>query len=122
MNTQDEDRDLREAFASQRREEEKRVTAFQRILTLSPTQSQGRGGTAVALVATFLVAIGLVVVLQRSGSVAQPEPAMQLAEWIAPTAFLLRTPGHDFVSTLPTFARTVPALDPPAKQERSSTP
>lgn len=134
MNSHDEDRDLRETFASQRREEEKQVTRFHRLLEAARLERVRRGPTAlapVALAATILAALGLVIgqVLHRSEPVAGS--AAYLAGWTEPTAFLLRTPGHDFVSTLPAFARAVPSLDPdapptplhtPAKQERSSTP
>ena len=135
MNSQDEDHGLREAFALQRREEEKQVTKFHRLLTLARTLSQGRGRTSlvpVILAASVLVALGLVIgqVLQHSEPVAPPGtgPTAYLAGWTEPTAFLLRTPGYDFVSTLPAFGRAVPALDPgapplplhtPTQQERS---
>lgn len=118
MNTQDEDRDLRESFALQRREEEKQVTDFQRLLTLSP----GRGRTTfvpVALAATVVVALVLAMGQLRHSEPVAPsaaQPATHLAAWTAPTAFLLRTPGHDLISTLPVFAGV------PAQQERISTP
>lgn len=134
MNTHDEDRDLREAFALQRREEEKQVPRFHRLFEAARFERVPRGPTAlapVALAATILVALGLVIgqVLHRYEPAAGS--AAYLAGWTGPTAFLLRTPGHDFVSTLPAFARALPSLDPdappiplqtPAKQERSPTP
>lgn len=118
MNSQDEDRDLRETFALQRGEEEKDVTELHRLLEAARAQRvrQRWALAPVALAATILVALGLAIgrALQPSEPLAPPgrEPAKSLAEWTAPTAFLLRTPGHDFLSTLPAFARAEPSLNP----------
>ena len=120
MNSQDEDRDLRAAFASQRGEEEKQVTEFYPLLEAARVERirQRSALTPVALAAASLVALVLAVgqALQLSMPSTPPgrEPAGSLAEWIAPTAFLLRTPGHDFLSTPPAFARAVPILNPDA--------
>ena len=127
MNSQDEDRDLRETFASQRGEEEKHVTEFYPLLEAARVERirQRPALTPLALAAASLVALVLAVgqALQLSMPSTPPgiEPAASLAEWTAPTAFLLRTPGHDFLSTLPAFARPVPALNPdaPPKQPDS---
>ena len=120
MNSQDEDRDLRETFASQRGEEEKHVTEFYPLLEAARAERIRRRSalTPVALAATSLVvlvlAVGQALQLSMSSTPLGMEPAGSLAEWTAPTAFLLRTPGHDFLSTLPAFARAVPTLNPDA--------
>ena len=125
MNSQDEDRDLRESFALQRSQEEKRVTEFQRLLARSPTLSQGRGRiparqSRAALSPVPIVAAILVVLVLVTGQALQLfEPmtpsgtlsAASLDGWTAPTAFLLRTPGHDFLSSVPVLARAVPTLE-----------
>lgn len=125
MNSPDDDRDLRESFASLRREEQGEVTDFRRLFGAAGTRRARQGRTAlapVALAVTVLLALGLVIgqALHLSDSRAPhgAEPPASLAGWTAPTDFLLRTPGHVFLSTSPAFALGVPTLDSgaPARQ------
>lgn len=113
MTTRDDDRDLRDRFASLRREEEARATPLARLLAATGRVPRRRVTLAPALVAaTVLTALGLVIGLALHLHVPVPsrEPPVSLAAWTEPTAFLLRTPGRDFLSNVPTFARDMPAV------------
>lgn len=108
MNNRDDDRDLRETFASLRREEKAKVTAFHKLVTPRHRVSLAPAGVFV----TVLVVIGLAIgwVLQPSGR-DPPRSEMSLAAWSGPTAFLLHTPGHDLLSSVPAFGRALPSAD-----------
>lgn len=137
MTEPDDDRDLRERFASLRRDEETQAPALQRLVATATTRRVGRRRWALApvlAVVTVLAALGVII-----GQALNPQrpvsraPAVSLAAWTEPTAFLLRTPGRDLLSTVPAFARDMPAIDPealpgvpapsrsPAKRQRSSS-
>jgi len=118
MNSPDDDRDLRETFASLRREEQGRVTDLRRLLAAAGVKRARPGRAAlapVALAVTIFLALGLVIgqALHLPDSTARPgtEPPASLAGWTAPTDFLLRTPGQVFLSTSPAFALGVPNLE-----------
>ena len=114
MRSQD-DRDLRERFEAMRHAEEARVTSFERVLeTAKARRVRPRWSLApIGLAAGVLAVSGLVIIMQ---SLQPPIPrgTESLAEWTAPTDFLLRTPGSDLLSSAPVFA--------PPKSERSSPP
>jgi len=118
MNTHDEDRGLRERFASLRREEESGATSFERVLEGRPPAAQPRRRMAVPAFAGIVLLAGLALVVgqvwQLRRGVAPGETALPLASWSEPTAFLLRTPGSDLLSTVPAFARETPAVGPDA--------
>ena len=132
MNDANDDRDLREAFAALRREEGMQVTGMHRLLERARVERIRRSRTALApvlAVGTALVVLVLVVgqVLHLSEPITLPgvEQATSLTAWTAPTAFLLRTPGYEFLSTLSAFPSAVPALDskaPPRSRIATQTP
>jgi len=119
MTLPDDDRDLRERFASLRREEEPRATPLDRLLQSAAAGRVRRRREILAPVfvaATVLAALALVIgqALYLDGPTAPREPPVSLAAWTEPTAFLLRTPGHDLLSTVPAFMRDMPAVNPDA--------
>ena len=103
------DRDLREGFAALRRDEQGHAPPLDLLLTRRPRERRVAPIPALAMVvvlAAAAIVIGLTLDSRR------PKPVMALAEWTEPTAFLLRTPGHDLLTTVPEFART-PTMNPP---------
>jgi hypothetical protein len=103
------DRRLREAFASLRREEQAHAPPLERVLARRPSSRRVVAAPAYALAAAVAVVAVVAALALRPP---RPEPAMSLAEWTEPTAFLLRTPGSDLLTTVPQFARPSP-MNPP---------
>src|SRR5688572_3397655 len=91
----DDENDLREAFAVLRREDAKRVPAFEAVRARRrPRRLPPLGG----LLAAASVAAAILAVVARRPD---PPPMASMEEWIAPTDFLLETPGRDIVRTVP---------------------
>ncbi len=115
MTTRDDDRDLRERFASLRREEEPQATPLHRLIetAASGRMPRRRGALAPALaVVAVLAALGLIIgqALPPDRPAEPGKPLVSLAAWTEPTAFLLRTPGGDILSTVPEFGRDLPEM------------
>ncbi len=99
------DEDLRARFAALRRQEEARVPAF-----VLPAAGAGRHGWAagrLVLVPAVGVAILGLVLWMRIGP-GRPAshhggPVASIAEWKAPTDFLLETPGRDLLRRVPSI-------------------
>ena len=92
------DVDLRQAFAALRREEAKAAPAFEAVRARpAPRRLTPLGG--LLAVASVMVAI-LGVVVRRSDP---PLPMASMEQWIAPTDFLLETPGREILRTVPRF-------------------
>ena len=108
MSAHDEDRDLRETFAAIRREEETRAPAIRRLLERGRMKRvrRGRGALVPALLAGIVIAlmVGLSQVLQTA-TPPGGDPGTSLTAWTPPTAFLLRTPGHELLSDAPPIGR-----------------
>jgi hypothetical protein len=102
MTMRDEDQDdsdLRRAFAVLRREEARAAPTFEAV------RARAHGGprrlaplVGVLVGACVAVAILGIIVLDRS---APPPPLAAMEHWIAPTDFLLDTPGSELVRTVP---------------------
>ncbi len=121
MTADDDDRDLREAFAGLRREEQAQITELHRLLERARVGRVRRSPRALAPVlvsVAALAALGLIVArgfhLSEPATPPGTESAMSLSAWTAPTAFLLRTPGHALLSTLPAFPDATPPKHPVA--------
>jgi len=90
------DADLRQAFAVLRREDAKAAPIFEAVLARArPRRLAPLGGL---LVAASVVAAILGVLVRRPDP---PPPVASLGTWIAPTDFLLDTPGRQIVQTVP---------------------
>jgi hypothetical protein len=90
------DADLRQAFAALRREEAKAAPAFEAVRARrAPRRLTPLGGL---LAAASVTAAILGVVVRRSDP---PPPIASLEQWIAPTDFLLDTPGREILQTVP---------------------
>lgn len=110
----DDDRRLREGFASLRREEQARASPLDRVLARRP---RARRIVAAPALAVAVAVAAVAVIIGQALESRRPDPGMSLAEWTEPTAFLLRTPGGDLLTTVPEFART-----PPMNPQRSPSP
>jgi hypothetical protein len=90
------DGDLREAFAVLRREDERAAPTFEAVRArVRPRRVAPLGGL---LAAASVAAAVLGVVLRHPDP---PPPPVSMSHWIAPTDFLLETPGREIVQTVP---------------------
>lgn len=113
MNMHDEDCDLREAFARLRREERARVTPFPEVLRIAQRRrAERRWPMRVPAMVAVVAALGVLAARQAGYFDPSPRVAGSLASWVAPTEFLLRTPGEELLSGTPAFARDPPAMFP----------
>jgi len=94
------DDDLREAFAALRREDGKTAPSFEALRARArPRRRAPLGG----LLAAASVAAALLGIVVRGPD--PPPPAAELESWIAPTDFLLDTPGREILGTVPRIGR-----------------
>jgi hypothetical protein len=98
----DEEADLREAFAALRREDAEKAPPFEAVLA-GAGAARGRRGLAPLLggLAAVSVSATLFAVLTVRRSAPTPPPMASIEQWTAPTDFLLRTPGHEILETVP---------------------
>src|SRR5687767_3627552 len=93
------DADLRRAFSALRREEAKAAPTFEAVRARARSRRPHRlaplGGL---LVAASVAAAVLGIVVRRPDP---PPPMASVEEWIAPTDFLLNTPGREILETVP---------------------
>lgn len=90
------DADLRQAFDVLRREEAKAAPVFEAVRARArPRRLTPLGGL---LAAAFVAAAILGIVVRRPHPL---PPAASMEEWIAPTDFLLATPGREILQTVP---------------------
>lgn len=117
MSGGDGDRDLREAFARLRREDSATVPAFRTLIEAARDHRGPRARTvlAPALAVAVVVAGVLAIVAHERRSPTPPAPAIASSTWVEPTAFLLRTPGSEFLSA-------VPALPAPSRPQAAAHP
>ena len=98
------DSDLRQAFAVLRREEAKAVPAFEAVRARARVGMPRVAPLGTLLVAATVAAAILGVVVSRPGP---PPPMAAMGRWIAPTDFLLDTPGREIVRTVPQIGRVL---------------
>ena len=97
-----EDDDLRRRFATLRAEEEARAPRFVASYAAQARQRSGIPGKLIA--ATACVAIIVAAAFWRPSSPRREgQPVAALAQWKAPTDFLLQTPGRELLQTVPTL-------------------
>jgi len=109
MKQDDDETDLRRAFAALRQEDAERAPSFEALLAggRAPGRGRGRGLLLSGLLAASAMAAVLVVVTMR-GPAPLAKPSME--QWAAPTDFLLKTPGREILETVPRFGAP-PSLD-----------
>jgi hypothetical protein len=102
-----EDSNLREQFASLRRADAASAPSFERVIGLARRRSNGAEWRVAIAAGLLMVAVGgLVLLVSRLGEApTTPVSAPTLAEWRAPTDFLLDTPGRELLHTIPDFGR-----------------
>jgi hypothetical protein len=114
------DCDLRERFAALRREDAAQTPAFTSLVRRAPRKRKpvwprfAAAATALG-VPLLLVALLLVRFYPRH----HPPAEVSIMEWKSPTDFLLETPGHDLLRTVPSFG---PWTAEPAQPAESPTP
>lgn len=109
-----EDDGLRRCFASLREEDQRAAPPFGRTAAAAALP---RAGSAwkIALAATPILAIAVILAaLRRHSTDAVPR---ELAGWSSPTAFLLETPGRQFLSQTPRLGEPL-MHSIPAAQDR----
>ena len=100
------DDDLRQAFAVLRREEAKAAPAFEAVRARARVGIPRVAPLGALLAAATVAAAVFGVVVRRQGP---PPPMAAIGAWVAPTDFLLDTPGREIVQTVP---RIGGVLDP----------
>lgn len=95
------DAELRNHFAALRDEELARIPAFERVLRTLPRPHTGLRAIAVS---ACLVVVASLSVLHMFRERTPPAPVLavpSLAQWRAPTDFLLDTPGRELLHSIP---------------------
>jgi hypothetical protein len=124
MTHQDDDEtDLRRTFAALRREDTEKAPSFEALLAGAPSVRGHRRGGLVPLL-SGLAAVSLVTVVLAVWTVRHPAPApmASMAQWTAPTDFLLKTPGREILETVPRFGIQPPLALPRGASGRGPSP
>lgn len=108
MHDRDDDSDLREAFQELRREDAEQLPAFGALLA-DAGRRRHVGSRAVLAAAALVATVVAGALLRRPAP--QPPAAEAIGHWIAPTDFLLNTPGREMLETVPHIG-TRPFLTP----------
>lgn len=107
--TEELDRNLHDAFDVLRRETEPAAPGFRATLEGLARRRERVSRARRRLVTMAVVAAGLLL-LVLAGPFTHPDRTtavyLSAAHWDAPTDFLLRTPGADLLSTMPTLTNT----------------
>jgi hypothetical protein len=97
------DPDLRARFAALRRQDAARTPGFTQVLQRTRrafiTRTSVLAATACLLIA--VIAVSLIWISQNRSPPAPPNAAPSLADWRAPTDFLLNIPGQVLLRTVP---------------------
>ena len=109
MNSPEEHR-LKTLFANLREEDQSDAPSFGRTIAVVAASSRRRFSLPIALAAVPVLAI-LVFLALRTGRSTDAVPR-ELTAWSSPTAFLLETPGQQFLNQTPRLGVPLPALPP----------
>ncbi len=114
------DRDLERLFRASRRLDEAQAPAFSRFRRREASRPVRliRFALPVSL-ALLVVTAGLVLLRPRLASRTPPPTVRSIAEWEAPTDFLLRTPGYELLGPPPPLHESIPRL--PKVKRRDET-
>jgi hypothetical protein len=99
-----EDRDLRDRFATLRREETASPPEFERLLRRAPRPRPEYPRIVLAATLGFAFTIAAILALRPTFQVRRLVPggtALSITQWTPPTDFLLDTPGSDLLRTVP---------------------
>ncbi len=101
MTRDDDEDDLRQAFAALRRDDAEQAPLFEGVLTAAQLRRGRRGLVPLlgGLVASVAAIVLVVVAVRRPAST--PPRMFAIERWTAPTDFLLRTPGREILQTTP---------------------
>jgi hypothetical protein len=109
MNSPEEDR-LKTLFANLREEDQSNAPSFGKTVAHASVYSRRRFFLPIALAAVPVLAIAAFLALRtRSAGDAVPR---ELTTWSSPTAFLMETPGQQFLNQTPRLGVPLPALPP----------
>lgn len=100
-------------FAARERRDEAASPSFARVLR-RPARGAGGRRWMPAAVGVLLLALAVFGIVSSR----HPEPAPTLADWKAPTDFLLNVPGGDLLDSTPSF----PSRDLPLPAAANSQP
>lgn len=106
------DSDLQEQFASLRRAEAASAPNFESVIGAGRRRSSYAGWRAGVFAAGLVIVALGGVILRASHPPEAPTtlaPAPALADWRAPTDFLLDTPGRELLHTIPDLGRRTSA-------------
>lgn len=125
MRPADPDRELARLFSEVRRADEASAPPFAHVLERATAGRAARSRPALfrfaALAAVFAAAALAAALLRRPApETAGRQRPVTLAQWKSPTDWLLRTPGSELLTALPTLPASVPsyALPHPRKPAR----
>ncbi len=110
------DPDLMEQFASLRRAEVASAPSFERVINIARRRSSDAGWKVALAACILVVAVGWVIVRvphRPPGAPTVRTSNLALADWRAPTDFLLDTPAAELLNTIPDIGpRNPTVLDP----------
>lgn len=108
-----EDYDLKSHFANLREEDRRAAPPFGRTAAAAVASSRRRPFLRIALAAMPVLAIAVMLAVRTHRSTdAAPR---ELAAWSSPTAFLLETPGKQFLNRTPKFGEPLMHVLPAAQ-------
>lgn len=96
---------LREHFAALRRAEAASAPSFERVMAISRRRSNHAAWRLAITACILVVAVGGMILRLSHPPGASTIRAPALADWRAPTDFLLDTPGRELLHTIPDLGR-----------------
>jgi hypothetical protein len=112
MNVPEDDR-LRTQFANLRAEDQGAAPPFARTAAAAAALTRRRATSWMAVAVLPVLALAVILAV-RTPRATEPPPR-EIAAWSSPTAFLLETPGQQFLKQTPRLGEPIPAL--PAVQD-----
>jgi hypothetical protein len=109
-----EDDRLREDFADLRRRDRESAPPFTRIAAAAEARSPQRMRLKIG--AAAMAALALAITFAERTQQAPRLPAQNLSQWSSPTAFLLETPGWQFLNQTPRLGGPPFELSPAAQE------
>jgi hypothetical protein len=106
------DSQLRAYFASLRRAGDSATPSLERVIGRAARRSHDRGLKVAASVVFSVVTVVILWAWNPHRSPPLNAAAPRLADWRAPTDFLLDTPGRELLHTIPVMGRYPSALGP----------
>jgi len=115
------DTQLRERFASLRKEEAGRAPPFTQVLQRAPPSSFWKRGPLAAI--ACLAAITVTLLLFPHAHTPPLDPAAaSLADWRSPMDFLLNTPSQEMLRTIPAIGAPSPGILDAYPRLKDTTP